>query len=150
MQGKELKAVLDTVTQENLTNGTMSELWAELPDMVSGHAWVLEVVDVAWKMAEYFNDEDDISEDTAHDLGHEFADSQCEDYYSNLNKYVQELGLWAHSELDDEVEELAGEGFKSLTDLNSLYYYVAMRGLWDCVARWAYAQAEELEGASNA
>ena len=31
MQGKELKAVLSTITAESMTNGTMSELWEKLP-----------------------------------------------------------------------------------------------------------------------
>jgi hypothetical protein len=129
-----------------MTNGTMSELWAELPDMVSGEAWVGEIVDTAYTMRDYISNDSDTSEDRLTELGLEFAASEIEDYYSNINKRVQDLALWAHNELDDEVLELIGGQPQTLTDLNSHYLWCAMRGLWDSVARWALAKADELEG----
>lgn len=148
MDAKAFKQVLATVTTENMTNGTMSELWAELPDMVSGADWVGEVVDCAWKIAEYIYDSEEVTEDQISDWAWQFAESEIEDYYSNINKRVQTLSLWAYSELDDEVAEMRhGKEGCSLTDLNSDYLYCAMRGLFDCVARWAVAQVEELANA---
>jgi hypothetical protein len=148
MNTAQLTKVLEGVTLESMTNGTMSELWDELPDMVRGQAWVGEIVDTAYTMRDYISNDEDTSEDRLTDLGHDYANSEVEDYYSNINKRVQDLALWAHNELDDEVSEITGEGFKSITDLNSLYLLVAMRGLWDSVARWATSQVEALEEVS--
>lgn len=148
MNTAQLTKVLEGVTLETMTDGTMSELWDELPDMVSGAVWVGEIVDTAYTMRDYISNDSDTSEDRLSDLGHDYANSEVEDYYSNINKRVQDLALWASNELDSEVEDIAGEGFKSLTDLNSLYLAVAMRGLWDSVARWAVAQVEALEEVS--
>jgi hypothetical protein len=148
MNTEKLSEVLKSVTLENMANGTMSELWDELPDMVSGQTWVAEIIDIAYNMREYLSNNEEISQNKLTDLGHEYANSEIEDYYSNINKRVQGLSLWAYNELDDEVSELAGEGFKSITDLNSLYLFCAVRGLWDSVARWATSQVEALEEVS--
>ena len=145
MNGNALTKILEGVTLEAMTNGTMSELWAELPDMVSGKEWVAEVVDCAYTMRDYISNDEEVSEDRLTDLGLDYANSEVEDYYSNINKRVQALSLWAHSELDDEVLELTGGQPQTLTDLNSHYLWSAMRGLWDTVARWAVAQVEALE-----
>jgi hypothetical protein len=148
MEGTTLTKVLEGVTLESMTNGTMSELWAELPEMVSGQAWVGEIVDCADTMRDYISNDEQISEDRLSDLGLEFANSEVEDYYNNINKRVQALSLWARGELDEEVLELTGGQPQTLTDLNSLYLWSAMRGLWDAVSRWALAQAEQLEEVS--
>ena len=145
MNTAQLTKVLEGVTLESMTNGTMSELWAELPDMVSGEEWVAEVVDCAYTMRDYISNDEEVSEDRLTDLGLDYANSEVEDYYSNINKRVQTLSLWAHSELDDEVLELTGGQPQTLTDLHSHYLWSAMRGLWDTVARWAVAQVEALE-----
>lgn len=146
MQGKDLKAILATITTESMTDGSMSDLWQELPDHVSGADWVGEIADMAQKCADWISDEDEIDEDFAGDLSHQLANSEVEDYYSNINKRVQNLALWARTELDDEVEELsAGAKFQSLTDLNSHYLFCAMRGLAYQILTYAYNKAEELE-----
>lgn len=146
MQGKDILTVLSTITTESMTNGTMSDLWSELPDMVSGKDWVAEVVDSARQISEYIQADEDYSEDTLSDYVHEIANSEMEDYYSNINRRVQALSLWAYPELDDEVAELAGfAGTPSLTDLNSLYLYAAMRGLGDTIVRYLGSKVAELE-----
>lgn len=148
MEGKALEKILYSVTLESMTNGTMSELWAELPEMVSGQAWVGEIVDCADTMRDYISNDEQVTEDRLSDLGLDFANSEVEDYYTNINKRVQELSLWAYSELDEEVLELTGGQPQTLTDLNSHYLWSAMRGLWSAVSRWALAQAEQLEEVS--
>ena len=148
MNGATLTRVLEGVTLESMTDGTMGELWQELPDMVSGQSWVGEIADCAYTMRDYISNDEEVSEDRLSDLGLDFANSEVEDYYSNINKRVQELSLWAYSELDDEVLELTGGQPQTLTDLNSHYLWSAMRGLWGAVSRWALAQAEELEEVS--
>lgn len=143
MKSELLKATLSTVTIESMTNGTMSSLWEELPDMVSGQEWVAEVVDCADRLADYFNDE--VEEDNLTEIAYQFADSECEDYYSNINKRVQALALWASNELDDEVVELCDGRSQTLTDLNSKYLYCAMRGLAQTILQWAWDNTEEGE-----
>jgi RecJ-like exonuclease len=144
MQAELLKKTLATVTVESMTDGTMSTLWEMLPDMVSGREWVAEVVDCAERMSEFLGDE--IKEEELQDLAHQFADSECEDYYKNINARVQALSLWAFSDLDEEVAEMRhGKENCSLTDLNSDYLYCAMRGLFQVVAQWAWENTEGAE-----
>lgn len=143
MKAELLKATLATVTIESMTNGTMSSLWEELPDMVSGQEWVAEVVDCADRIGEYLSDE--VEEDDLMELSYQFADSECEDYYKNINARVQALSLWAYDELDEEVADISGGEFQTLTDLNSKYLYCAMRGLFQVIAQWAWDNTEEGE-----
>ena len=147
MQGKEMKAVLSTITTESMTNGTMSELWEKLPDFIGGAEWVGEIDDMASKCADWISDEQDYTEDIT-DLDCKLANSEIEDYYVNINKRVQALSLWAYDELDDEVEEMTGGGdgaYSTLTALNSLYLFCAMRGLAYQILTYAYEKALELE-----
>ena len=144
MNAKALKATLATVTIESMTNGTMSSLWEVLPDMVSGQEWVAEIVDCADRVCDYLSDE--VEEDELTELSYQFAESEVEDYYKNINARVQALSLWANSDLDEEVAELRhGKEGCSLTDLNSDYLYCAMRGLFQVVAQWAWDNTEEGE-----
>ena len=143
MKSENLKATLATITTESMTNGTMSSLWEALPDMVSGSDWVAEVVDCADRIGDYLSDE--IEEDELMELSYQFADSECEDYYKNINARVQALSLWAYSELDEEVADVSNGEFQTLTDLNSKYLYCAMFRLFETVARWAYENTEEDE-----
>jgi len=145
--GKDIKAVLDTITVENLTNGSLNELWQQLPDHVSGPKWAIEIANAADGVAGYIYDEsEEYDDDMANgDENYEWADSQTQDYYSNINRRVQELSLWAVSELDDEVaEHFEWDVNPSLTDLNSHYLYCAMRGLFAAVSIYAYEKAQEL------
>jgi len=147
MNGQAIKQVLEGITMETLTNGSLGDLWSELPDNVAGSDWVGEIADSARIASDWLTDEDEYSEDKVSDLSYSLADSECEDYYSTINKRVQALALWASTELDDEVAELqAGSSEpKSLTDLNSLYLYAAMRGLYYTLLTYAVNKAEELE-----
>ena len=147
MQGKQIKATLSTITQESMTNGTMGELWEDLPDFIAGSDWVGEIADMAQTASDWVSDDEDYTEDRLTDLSHDLANSECEDYHININKRVQALSLWAYPDLDEEVGADEREGFKSLTDLNTLYLFCAMRGLAYQVLTYAYNKAEELEGA---
>ena len=146
MNGRDIKTVLATVTQESMTNGSMSSLWEKFPDHVAGPSWVAEVVGNAWALCDWIDDSEDYDLDRLSDMTHQLADSEVEDYYSNINKRVQELSLWAFNELDEEVESLnSGTGFLTITDLNTQYLYCAMRGLYYTLADWALDNAEEAE-----
>lgn len=152
MQGKELKAVLSTITAESMTNGTMSELWEKLPDFISGADWVSEIEDMARQCNDWISNDQDYTEDIVNDLPLELANSEIEDYYANINKRVQALSLWAYGELDDEVDDITvarsteGDGaYSTLTALNSLYLFCAMRGLAYQILTYAYEKALELE-----
>ena len=146
MQGKQIKATLSTITQESMTNGSMSELWQELPDFISGSDWVGEIADMARTASDWVSDDEEYTDDRLTDLSSDLANGECEDYYVNINRRAQALSLWAYDELDDEVIECGFEG-KTLTDLNTLYLFCAMRGLAYRILTYAYNKAEELEGA---
>ena len=151
MQGKQIKATLSTITQESMTNGSMSELWQELPDFISGSDWVGEIADMARTASDWVSDDEEYTEDTVTDNSIHIADSEVENYHVNINRRVQALSLWAYPELDDEVEDITGGGdsaYSSLTALNSLYLYCAMRGLAYQVLTYAYNKAEELKEVS--
>jgi hypothetical protein len=147
MQGKQIKATLSTITQESMTNGSMSELWQELPDFISGSDWVGEIADMARTASDWVSDDEEYTEDRLTDLSGDLANGECEDYYVNINRRAQALSLWAYDELDDEVIECGFEG-KTLTDLNTLYLFCAMRGLAYRILTYAYNKAEELEKVS--
>ena len=150
MNGKAIKTALNTITQETMTNGTMGELWETLPDFISGSDWVGEIADMAQTASDWVSDDEEYTEDRLTDLSNDLANGECEDYYVNINRRVQALSLWAYDELDEEVEDITGGGdsaYSSLTALNSLYLYCAMRGLAYQVLTYAYNKAEELEGA---
>lgn len=146
MNNKHLRLALSEITSETLTNGSLSELWTLLPDYVAGPNWVGEIVDAADQLAGYVYGNDDTSEDKLSDYVHELADGECEDYYSSINKRVQDLSLWAYPALDYEVAELAGNQFDgTLTGLNSIYLYAAMRELYSAIAARITNRASELE-----
>ena len=147
MQGKQIKATLSTITRESMTNGSMSELWEELPDFISGSDWVGEIADMARTAFDWVSDDEEYTEDRLTDLSDNLANGECEDYYVNINRRAQALSLWAYDELDDEVIECGFEG-KTLTDLNTLYLFCAMRGLAYRILTYAYNKAEELEEVS--
>lgn len=142
MNGKQITAVLDTITIENLTNGSLGDLWSKLPHYVAGKEWVEEIADTAERARDWFNTTDEISEDEIYDYAHQFADGQIETYYTHINTHVQRLSLWAYYELDDEVQQInEGKTNQRLVDLNSSYVYVAMRILFEAVAFYATEKA---------
>jgi hypothetical protein len=146
MNNKHLRLALNEITSETLTNGSLSELWKLLPDYVAGPNWVGEIADAADQLTGYVYGDDDTNEDKLSDYVHELADSECENYYSNINKRVQDLSLWAYPALDYEVAELTGNQFDgTLTGLNSIYLYAAMRELYSAIAAHITNRANELE-----
>lgn len=141
MKGKELKATLDTIYQ-----GELHDIFNLLPEVAGGEHWLAEIKDCAQRVQDYLNDEDDYDLDDLRDLGWQFAESECEDYYSNINQRVQDLSLWASDELDTEVTDMVADDKEmTLTKLQGLYLYYAMRRLWDAVVDQAYNNTEEVE-----
>jgi hypothetical protein len=139
--GKELQATL-----QKIEDGERFDIFNLLPDIAGGEAWAAEIKDCARSMADWLDDEKDYDLDDLRDLGGQWANSECEDYYSNINKRVQDLSLWASNELDAEVQDINnGAEFPSLTDLNAQYLCSAMRQLWDAVADQAHQNTESEE-----
>lgn len=146
MNKDHLIAALNEINAANIPGGNMSALWDKLPDYVAGPNWIGEIIDAANQWQGYIYDDKDYSLDDLMDYVGELADGECADYYSNINKRVQDLSLWAYPEIDLMVADLGGgvnDG--SLTGLNSLYLYAAMDNLYRCVLEYAYERAAELE-----
>ena len=141
MNGKQLQ---DTLAK--IEAGQLYDTFNLLPSIAGGANWVGEIKDCARSMSEWLDAEREYDLDDLRDLGHQWADSECEDYYSNINKRVQDLSLWASPELDEEVNDLcAGTGAEPiLTKIQSLYLFAAMRRLWDAVADQAFQNSQEL------
>jgi len=137
--GKELKATLGKIE-----GGELFDIFNLLPDIAGGEAWAAEIKDCARSMGEWLDDERDYDLDDLRDLGGQWSNSECEDYYININARVQSLSLWASSYLDWEVSEVNQlSSYPSLTDLNTQYLCSAMRQLWDAVADQAHQNTEE-------
>ena len=144
MNAKQLQETLAKIEA-----GQLYSIFNLLPTIAAGEVWLGEIKDCARSMSEWLDAEKEYDIDDLRDLGHQWADSECEDYYSNINKRVQDLSLWASPELDEEVDDLcAGTGVEPiLTKIQSLYLFVAMRQLWDAVADQAFQNTEELANA---
>ena len=145
MNKDHLIAALDEINAANIPGGNMSALWDKLPDYVAGPNWIGEIIDAASQWQGYIYKDKEYSLDDLTDYVGELANSECEDYYSNINKRVQDLSLWAYPELDQAVEDLGGGSDGTLTGLNSIYLYAAMDSLYRAVIEYAYERAEELE-----
>jgi hypothetical protein len=141
IKGATLSAALNTITADNIP----VTLWEVLPESGAGPSWVGEVADSAMTLASWLNDDEEYNAEKLSDMTYQLADSEVEDYYSKINTRVQELSLWANSDLDSEVQELINREDITLTGLNSLYLYCAMRGLYYVLGEWAMDNAEELE-----
>jgi hypothetical protein len=143
MNGKQLQKTLAKIEE-----GQLYDIFSLLPTIAAGEVWLGEIKDCARSMSEWLDAEKEYDLDDLRDLGGQWANSECEDYYSNINKRVQDLSLWASPELDCTVEELGGvQAGACLTDVHSLYLYAAMRQLWDAVADQAFQNSEELANA---
>jgi hypothetical protein len=143
MNAKQLQETLAKIEA-----GQLYDIFNLLPTIAGGENWVGEIKDCARSMSEWLDAEREYDLDDLRDLGGQWANSECEDYYSNINKRVQDLSLWASPELDEEVNELGVQHEEiSLTKLQSLYLYAAMRQLWDAVADQAFQNTEELANA---
>ena len=147
MNKQHLTAALDEINAANIPGGDMSALWDKLPDYVAGPNWIGEIIDAANRWKDYVYKDKDYSLDELTDYVHELANGECEDYYSNINKRVQDLSLWAYPAIDSDVEDLTGGQLVdlTLTGLNSLYLFAAMRSLFAAVIEYAYERAAELE-----
>jgi hypothetical protein len=133
-------------TLSKIEAGELYDIFNLLPDIASGPSWVGEIKDCAQSMADWLDADKDYDLDDLRDLGGQWSNSECEDYYNNINKRVQDLSLWASNDLDEEVQEInSGPEFPSLTTLNSQYLCSAMRQLWDAVADQAHQNTEESE-----
>jgi len=143
MKAKNIQATLATIEA-----GEYYNIFNLLPSISGGEHWIGEIKDCARSMSEWLDPEREYDLDDLRDLGGQWANSECEDYYSNINKRVQDLSLWASTELDFEVAELGGQMLDgTLTGLNSLYLYAAMRQLFDAVADQAFIHSTELQDA---
>lgn len=142
--GATIKATLATVTGDSMTNGSMSDLWDKLPDMVAGPQWVGEIWDAARTFTDWLDEEKEYDLDDLHDMTGQLAGNEVEDYYSTINRRVQELSLWASTDLDEEVVS-SGIEIVTYTDMNSAYLYCAMRGLYDVLAQWVMDTVEDME-----
>lgn len=137
--GKELKATLGKIEE-----GELFDIFNLLPDIAGGEAWAAEIKDCARSMADWLDEGRDYDLDDLRDLGGQWSNSECEDYYNNINARVQSLSLWASNDLEAEVQEINnGAEYPSLTDLNTQYLCSAMRQLWDAVADQAHQNTEE-------
>jgi hypothetical protein len=145
MNKDHLIAALDEINADNLPGAATAPLWDKLPDYVAGPNWIGEIIDAADKWQGYIYQDKDYSLDDLTDYIGELANGECEDYYSNINKRVQDLSLWAYPELDQAVEDLGGGSDGTLTGLNSIYLYAAMDHLYRAVIEYAYERAEELQ-----
>ena len=137
--GKAIKATLDTIYE-----GELHDIFSLLPEVAGGEAWLGEIKDCAQRMQDYLNDDEEYDIDDLRDKGYESAESELEDYYSNINARVQELNLWASDCLDAEVTDMVADDKEmTLTKLQGLYLYFAMRQVWDAVADQAFQNTEE-------
>ena len=136
--GKELQATL-----AKIEGGERFDIFNLLPEIAGGEAWSAEIKDCARSMADWLDEGKDYDLDDLRDLGGEWSNSECEDYYNNINARVQSLSLWASNDLDAEVQDINnGAEYPSLTDLNSQYLRSAMRQLWDAVADQAHTNTK--------
>jgi hypothetical protein len=140
MEGKKL---LDTLSK--IEGGELYDIFNLLPDSVGGGEWLKEIQYTAGRVAEYIQTDEDYSLDDLRDLGFEYANGQCEDYYYNINAEVQALSLWGLDEVSELVAELnAGAPYPSFTELNAQYLFAGKRMVWDAVVDQAFTNTEEM------
>lgn len=140
MEGKKL---LDTLSK--IEGGELYDIFNLLPDSVGGEAWLLEIQYTTGRVAEYIQADKDYSLEDLRELGFEYANGQCEDYYYNINAEVQALSLWGLDEVSELVAELnAGAPYPSFTELNAQYLFAGKRMVWDAVVDQAFTNTEEM------
>ena len=140
MNGKALLKTLDEVKQ-----GEHFDIWNLLPDIASGKEWKEEILDAVSAIKDQISEDEDYDLDDLRDAGHGYADNCASSSHKYIHDKNHALSLWASDEIEAEVEELSGEGHKSMTRLETLYYYTATRMVWDAVADQVFQNAEELE-----
>jgi hypothetical protein len=140
MEGKKL---LDTLSK--IEGGELYDIFNLLPDSVGGEAWLLEIQYTTGRVAEYIQADEDYSLEDLRELGFEYANGQCEDYYYNINAEVQALSLWGLDEVSELVAELnAGAPYPTFTELNAQYLFAGKRMVWDAVVDQAFTNTEEM------
>jgi hypothetical protein len=140
MEGKKL---LDTLSK--IEGGELYDIFNLLPDSVGGEAWLLEIQYTTGRVADYIQADEDYSLDDLRDLGFEYANGQCEDYYYNINAEVQALSLWGLDEVSELVAEFnEGKPYPSFTELNAQYLFAGKRMVWDAVVDQAFTNTEEM------
>lgn len=140
--GKALQETLIKIEQ-----GESYSIWNLLPVSAGGQAWLTEIKDAARTLRDWIDPEKNYELDDLRDKVGEIADGETQDYYANINKRVQELGLWAYDEIDQAVAELfydhyTGDIIPTINDLNSRYLYAGMRILFDAIVDQAYENTE--------
>lgn len=144
-EGKEMKGKNLLVTLKKIEEGETYDIWDLLPDVASGEEWVGEIKNGAQAVADYIQEDEDYDIDDLRDNSHEYADGCTASSYRHIHDQVHELRLWASNDIEAEVSELAGNEIVSLTKLEALYYYTAMRMVFDAVADQAFQNTEEEE-----
>jgi hypothetical protein len=140
VKGAELLATL-----EKIKGGETYDIFNLLPDIAGGSVWLDEIKDTAMYVQGYVNADEDYGIDDIRDYNHEYANGQCETYYKNINDEVQSLSLWASNEIDEEVSELTSASTQTLTQLQSVYLFVAKRMVWDAVVDQAFQNTNQDE-----
>lgn len=139
------KALQDTLLK--IEQGESYSIWNLLPVSAGGQAWLTEIKDAARTLRDWIDADTDYELDDLRDKVGQIADGETQDYYANINKRVQSLGLWAYDEIDQAVAELFYDQYTrdiipTITDLNSQYLYAGMRILFDAIVDQAYENTE--------
>ena len=140
VKGAELLATL-----EKIKSGETYDIFNLLPDIAGGSVWLDEIKDTAMYVQGYVNADEDYGIDDIRDYNHEYANGQCETYHKNINDEVQSLSLWASNEIDEEVSELTSASTQTLTQLQSVYLFVAKCMVWDAVVDQAFQNTNQDE-----
>lgn len=140
MEGKKL---LETLSK--IEGGELYDIFNLLPDSVGGEAWLLEIQYTAQRVSDYIEAEEDYSLEDLRDLGFEYANGQCEDYYFNINAEVQALSLWGLNEVSELVAEFnEGRPYPTFTELNAQYLFAGKRMVWDAIVDQMFTNTEEM------
>lgn len=139
MNGKALLKTLETIK-----GGEFYDIWNLLPTSASGKEWKEEILDAVSDLKDRINEDEDYDLDELRDMSHEYADNCVSSSYKYIHDKNHALSLWACDEIDEEISILGGKR-DTMTDFESLYYYVATRMVFDAVADQCYENAEELE-----
>ena len=140
VKGVDLIATLKTIKR-----GEHYDIWNLLPNIASGKEWIAEINDAVDALVDLITESEEYDLDELRDHSHEYADNCATSSYKYIHDKNHALSLWASDEIDAEVTELSDGRSQSMTDLESKYYYVATRMVFDAVADQAYENTEEGE-----
>lgn len=140
VKGADLIATLKTIKR-----GEHYDIWNLLPDIASGKEWIAEINDAVDALVDFITESEEYDLDELRDNNHEYADNCASSSYKYIHDKNHALSLWASEEIEAEAEELMDNNPQTIKRLESLYYYVATRMVWDAVADQAYENTEEGE-----